>query len=123
MPKNSLLKFQTITSGNAGGNLTSRVTNIQRLDDVGIQVNVVSGTPSGVLQVQVSADYVQDFMGNVLNAGTWVDLVPGAQTLTAGSPSATYFDMEELSAPYIRLTFTHTGGTGVINAFITAKAI
>jgi len=123
MPKNTLLKFQTITAGNASGNLTSAVTNIQRLDDVGIQVNVASGTPSGILQVQISADYSQDNNGNVLNAGHWVDLNGVSQTLTAGAPSPVYFDMEELSAPWIRLVFTHTGGSGTIDAFITAKQI
>jgi len=121
--KNTLLSYKMSTAQSMGASFNSRVTNIQHLDNIGIQANVLSGTPTGVLQVQISADYAQDFMGNVLNAGNWVDLAPAQQALTAGSPANTYFDLTELSAPWIRVHYTRTSGTGTIDILITAKML
>lgn len=122
--KSNLLKYQVITSGNAAlSSITSSVTNIEFLDNIGYQINVASGTPTGVIKVQISIDYAQDINGNVTNAGNWVDLTPVSQTISAGSPSPIYFDMTQLSAPWIRLVYTRTSGSGTINAFITAKMI
>lgn len=133
MPKkNQLTKFQTITSGNmASASLTSTVTNIEFLDDVGIQFNF-TGAPVGTLAVQVSADYAQDNQGNVTNSGNWVPLTftywTGSAFVTdfsiptsVGSP--VYLDLALLSAPWIRSVYTKTSGTGTLNAFITAKSV
>jgi hypothetical protein len=122
MPKGNLVKFQTITSGDASGNLTSAVTQIQHLDDITVQVNV-TGTPTGVLQVQYSLDFTEDFMNNVTNPGTWVNDIYAVQTVTAGNPTSTIFDLTLKGAPYVRLTWTSTSGTGTINAFISGKAV
>jgi len=119
--KSNLKVFPSIVAGDMAGDLTSKVTNIQFLDLIGIQANVVSGTPTGSLAVQVSADYNQDDLGNVLNVGTWVTLV--TQAITSGSPAATYVDLTPTSAPWIRLKYTRTSGTGVLNAFVTGKSI
>ena len=72
--KNTLRAFQNIKNGDMSTTLTSAVTNIERADDVGLQFNF-TGTPVGTFSVQVSIDYAQDFMGNVLNAGNWVPVV------------------------------------------------
>lgn len=120
--KNTLLKFQIITAGNGSGDLTSTITNIQHLDNVGIQVNL-SGTPSmtGTFKVQVSADHAQDTEGNVSVAGNWTTIVQGG--VSGGSPTTTYFDLNQLSSPWIRLIYTHVSGSGTVNAFITAKML
>lgn len=129
MPKNTLLSYEILTGANAAGNLVSAVTNIQRLDNVGIQVHVASGTPTGTVQVQISADYEQDTEGNVLVVGNWINLKQPdnttlvAQVITAGSPAQTYFDLTQLSCPWIRITYTASSGSGTLNAFITAKAL
>jgi hypothetical protein len=102
----------------------SEIINIQFLDNVGIQANVVSGSPSGTLIPQVSADYAQDNQGNVTNAGNWVSLPASAQqALTSGSPANTYFDLTQLSAPWVRLQYVNSSGSGVITAILTAKMI
>lgn len=103
--------------------ITSSVTNINYLDNIGIQLNN-SGSPSGAFAVQISADYAQDEFGNVQNAGNWTALtLSPAPTVSAGSPSTIYIDMNQLSAPWIRVVYTPSGGSGTLNAFITAKAI
>ena len=120
--KNTLLKFQIITNGVGAGDLTSTVTNIQHLDNVGIQVNL-SGTPTmtGTFKVQVSADHAQDTEGNVSVAGSWSTVVSGG--VSSGAPTVTYFDLNQLSSPWIRLIYTHVSGAGTVNAFITAKML
>lgn len=121
--KNNLLSYKLISAGDMSGNLASPATNIQFLDNIGIQANVVSGTPTGVLQVQVSADYLEDNNHNILNAGHWVSLTPAQQSLTAGAPAQTYFDLNQLSSPWVRLIYTRTSGSGSLDAFITAKML
>lgn len=115
----------------AGNTLTSLVTNIQYLDDVGLQLNF-SGSPVGTFAVQVSADYSQDLNGNVTATGNWTPLVfsywNGSSFVTgttiptsAGSPI--YLDLALLSAPWIRVVYTNSSSTGTLNAFITGKPV
>lgn len=132
--KNQLLKFQSITAGDMStASLTSTVTNISFLDDIGYQFNF-SGSPVGAISIQVSADHAQDYSSppNVTVAGNWVPLTftywDGAQFVTdtsipvsVGSPI--YLDLALLSAPWIRAVYTKVSGTGTLNAFITAKAV
>lgn len=117
--KNNLLKFQNITNGDMSqATLTSAVTEIQFLDNIGIQANF-TGSPVGVFAVQVSADYARDLSGVVQNPGNWITISSG--TAVDGSPI--YFDINQTSAPYIRLLYTRTSGSGTLNSFITAKML
>lgn len=121
--KLTLKQFQTITSGDMSqASLTSRVTNIQRLDNIGIQLNF-TGAPVGTFAVQVSADYNQDTEGNVTNAGHWVPISLSPSPAASGSAASIYIDLAELSAPWIRVVYTKTSGTGVLNSYITGKMI
>ena len=120
--KNALKQFQMITAGAMVGNLVSLVTNIENLDNIGIQANVVSGTPTGVLAVQISADY-NAVNGVVLNAGNWITLPAASQAITSGSPANTYFDLNQLSSMWIRLIYTATSSSGSLNAFIVGKML
>lgn len=119
--KNNLQSYQIITAGDMSADITSAVTNIQTLDNIGIQLNW-TGSPVGVFEVQVSIDYAQDNFGNVINAGHWtpIDFQVGPST-TDGSPI--YLDLNQLSAPWIRTFYDRTSGTGTLSAYITAKMI
>ncbi len=134
--KPNLLKFHSITNGDmSSATLTSTVTNIQFLDDVGIQFNF-SGSPVGELSIEVSADYAQDGMSppNVTDPGHWVPLTltywdaGGSAFVTAfsiptGVGSPVYVDLALLSAPWIRAKYTKASGTGTLNVFLTAKSL
>lgn len=120
--KNNLKKYQAITSASMAADVTSGVTNVQFLDALGIQFNF-TGSPTGTFQVQVSADYAQDDNGNVQVAGNWVDMDLSPVPVASGSAGSVYIDIRSTSAPWIRLHYTRTSGTGTLNAFITAKAI
>lgn len=132
--KNNLLNYNTITAGDMSqASLTSTVTNIQFLDDIGCQFSW-TGSPVGTIAIQVSADYAQDGMSppNVTNAGHWIPLTftywNGSAFVTdtsiptsVGSP--VYIDLAFLSAPWIRAVYTKTSGSGTLTASITAKEI
>lgn len=120
--KNVLVKFQTLTNGNMSGNLTSAVTNIQYLNDVALQFNW-TGTPIGTFSVLVSIDYSQDAAGNVLNAGNWNALTLSPSPAASGSAGSWYVDLNEISAPWIKATYTAGSSTGTLNVFICGKGI
>jgi len=130
--KNNLSKFQSITAGDMSlSSVTSAVTDIQFLDNVGIQLNW-TGSPVGDFAIQVSADYSQGLNGNVQSTGNWVPLtltyftggvfVTGTSIPTSvGSPI--YLDLNQLSAPYIRVVYTKGSGTGSLDCFLTSKMV
>lgn len=122
--KNALPKFKIVSAGDQSqATVTSSVTNIEFLDNIGIQVNITSGTASGTFDVQVSADYFA-VNGNVTSTGNWVSLGTNYRaTVTSGSPANIYFDLNQLSAPWVRLLWTKTSGTGTFDAFIAGKMI
>lgn len=123
--KNFLNNKQIITAGDASqATVTSLVLNIQGLDNIGIQANIASGTPTGTFDVQVSADHKEDNLGNVITAGNWVSIgTTYRQAITSGSPAQTYFDLNQLSSQYVRLLYTKGSGTGSIDAFAVGKMI
>src|ERR1700743_1462362 len=120
--KRNLLKFQTITNGDMSlSSLTSTVTNINFLDDVGVQLNW-TGSPDGNFQIQVSADHAEDYSSppNVTVPGNWVPLVftywDGSQFVTSSNIPTTlgspyYIDLALLSSPWIRTVYTKVSGT------------
>lgn len=120
--KNNLLKYQPIVNGNMNASITSGVTSIQFLDNVGVQFNF-TGTPTGTFQIQVSADYAQDEFGNVQNPGNWVAIALPSSPVASGAAGSIYIDLNELSAPWIRLAYVRVSGAGSLNAFITAKML
>jgi hypothetical protein len=131
--RNYLNTYPIITSGSmtSTSTVTSKVSNIQYLDNIGIQFDW-TGSPTGTFQVQISANYAQDTQGNVTNAGTWIPLtltywngtanVTGTTVPTSvGSP--VYLDLDFVSAPWIRAVYTNVSGSGTLTAVIVAKAV
>lgn len=111
--------------------VTSPVTDIQFLDNIGIEIDF-TGSPIGTFQVQVSASYSQDMNGNVQSPGAWTPILityyDGTSTVTGlsvptsvGSPI--YIDLNQLSAPFLRVVYTRSSGTGSLDCYLTAKMI
>ncbi len=105
------------------GSITSAV--LQRIysDTFWFEFNW-TGTPVGVLSLQVSGSYnPQGPAGN----GTWTTLptslyVP-AIVQPAGGAGSSYIEIPQSSAPYIRAVYTRTSGTGSLNVWTGAKAL
>lgn len=124
--KSNLKKFPTVVNGDMSANVTSPVTAIEFMDNIGIQINF-SGSPVGNFQVQVSMDYNQDVNGNVIDAGNWIAVPFPAPVSSINLPTSVgspiYIDLNQLSAPWIRLTYTATSGSGTLNSFICGKMV
>lgn len=124
---NQIRKAHTLTQGVMSSSPTSDITNIQFLDNIGLEW-VWSGSPVGNFQVQISADYDP----NEKVAGNWVPLLftywNGSAFVTdynipttMGSPY--YIDLTLLSAPWLKVIYSNTSGSGTLNEFLTAKAL
>lgn len=112
--------FQVITNVSMTTSITSAVTVIQNLSQIGYDISW-TGTPVGTFSVQVSNTYSQNGAGQVLNAGTWTTLTLSAPTAAAGSAGNGYIDIDAMSAYAIRLVYTAGSSTGTLNATICAK--
>lgn len=120
--KNNLYQFQVLASVTMSSSVISSVTNIQYLDNVGVQFNF-TGNSIGSFSVQVSADYSQDNNSNVLNPGTWISLTLSPSPSANGSAGSIYVDLNQLSAPWIRSQYVGNSGSGVLSTYITGKMI
>lgn len=107
--KSNLRQFQTITAGDMSqaAPIVSAVTNIQMLDNIGIQFNFTSA-PTGDFTVDVSTDYAQDTYGNVTNAGNWIPITLSPAPAAAGAAGNIFINITEISAPWMRQTYTST---------------
>lgn len=120
--KNALKAYPVIVDGDMSGNITSTVTNIQFMDNIGYQI-AFTGTPEGTFEVQVSIDHMQDSQGVVTVPGTWVAVALSPSPVASGAADQIYIDLNQLSAPWVRLYYEATTSTGVCNAFICGKSV
>ena len=112
--------FQVITNGDMSGNLTSIVTVIQNLSQVGYDISW-TGTPTGTFSVQVSNTYTQNAAGQVSNAGNWTSLPLSIVPTVSGSSGSGYIDVDSISAFAIRLVYSAGSSSGTLNATICGK--
>lgn len=116
MANKTLTPISIVTNGDMStASITSIVPPIQWQDNVGLQM-VWTGSPVGAFAVQVSMDQSNwaTIPSSAFN-GTYP--VPGTTT----SPG--YLDLNQLSAPYIRVVYTRTSGSGTLNILMDAKGV
>jgi hypothetical protein len=115
IPPNLIITNGAMASTNT---LTSSVVDIRGFDNVSLQANW-TGTPSGTFYVDVCSDYNINYSGRT---GNWSTL---PQTLTApsGSAGTSFLDAIQTSAPYIRVRYANSSGSGTLNVYIGAKAL
>lgn len=122
MAYNLLLPVSVVKNGSMAGSITSAVLEIKEQDNVGIQM-VWIGAPVGSFDVQVSMDYFRDINGNVTNPGNWTSIPLLPTVAASGSPDNAYVDLNQLSAPYIRLVYTRVSGAGTLNVLMDGKGV
>lgn len=122
--KNVLPVFQNITAQSMGANITSAVTDISYLDNVGIELVWSAGSsPVGLISVEGSIDYFQDNLGNVVRTGNWTALTLSPSPAVSGNTGTILLDMNQLSFPFIRVKYTRTSGSGTLNGYICGKQV
>lgn len=121
--KNFLSPVKRLTSQSLAAGFSSTPTDIRYLDNVSIQLNTTTANAVGTFSVEGSLDYQkgQDDASAAANSGTWVTIVSAPPL--AGANVNTLLDLNQLSFPYVRVTYTRTSGTGTVDMYISAKEV
>lgn len=113
--------IQIVKNASMAADIISSIVPIDQVYGYSVQANyTTSGSLGGTLSIQASVDHVQDTEGNVINAGTFVDIT-GTPVVLTGAGS---FIWNVMTANYLyfQLKYTHAGGdTGTLNAFSVTK--
>lgn len=120
--RKSLRSFQIFTAASMAGNLIGTVSNIEFYDNIGVEL-VFTGTPNGTFSVDLSIDHVQDQNGNVTTAGTWTPITFSNPPVASGAAGSIYLDLNQLSAPWIRVRYTAASSTGTLNGWVCGKSL
>lgn len=112
-----------ITNTSLATSFNGTPTNIENKDNVGVQLSWAGANPTGAVNIQVSLDYNPRFS----NIGTWTLIedfgAPIVITLN-GVPGTGYFDLNQLNAQWLRVTYTTVGGAvGTLTSTIAAKEV
>jgi hypothetical protein len=112
MSAKSVLKpYPTLSNGDMTGNLTSAETDVSTIDNIGIQANF-TGSPVGTFQIQGSVDSIN-----------WVNLAFSTPPAATGTGDNFLFNIKQFPYPKIRVKYTATSGSGVLNTYITGKRL
>lgn len=103
--KNVLFPFQLITSHSLAADFSSDATNIQFLDNVGIQLEWTSGG-TGRFDIEVSLNHKEITPNGTTVAGTWEALSLSPAATVNAEAGGVYIDLNQLSAPWVRISYT-----------------
>ncbi len=101
------LKYQAVVNGDMSGDIASSIVPIQTEVMVSFQA-IYTGSPTGTLKIQVSNDQTN-----------WEDYTGSSQSISAAGTFM--WDIVNTSVSYIRLFYTFSSGTGVLNVNVFAK--
>lgn len=121
--KNNLYQYRLLNSQSLGASFSSTPTNIEIMDNISYQMNATTSDAVGTFTVEVSDDYNQDSNGNIISAGNWIALPVSVAMTLSGSSDTIMFDGNQISHPWIRLTYTRTSGTGTVTAYVSGKML
>lgn len=116
-----LAPFPAITNGDMSGDITSKITIIQNLSMASYDVSWAGSSPVGTLDLQVSNTYTQNADGTVRNAGNWTSVPLTVSPSVSGSSGTGFIDIESIGGYAIRLVYTRTSGTGLLQAVLIGK--
>jgi hypothetical protein len=123
--KSNLKTYQALSAQSMAASFTSPVTSVINQDNIAIQLNC-TGSPEGSFVVEVSSDYSNDQASSgspVINAGTWVALTLTGSPVLVGSPDQIFIDLNQIPAPFIRVRYIRTAGSGACDMYITTKML
>lgn len=110
--KNVLKTYSIIANQPMNSNITSDITDITYLDNVGVQLSWTTSDAYGDFAIQVSLD-----------GETWNSINLPVNVSASGISDSAYIDLNQLSATQIRVVYTSTSGDGYCDGYIAAKMI
>jgi hypothetical protein len=110
---------QIVTNGDlSAASVTSSVVLLENIAGYTVQC-ILTGSPVGVLKLQLSCDFGTDLAGT--GVANWTDLTGYTANITAASGVA--FNADFSNYRWVRLVYTRTSGTGSLNARINIKGV
>lgn len=116
-----LSPHDVIVNGDMSADIISDITVIQTNSQISYDISWSGTTPVGTLSVQVSNTYEQNSDGSLRSVGNWVDLPLSTTPSVSGDTGNGFIDILVSSAYAIRLMYTSTSGTGLMQATICGK--
>ena len=108
--KKILPAYHLISNGDMSTTITSNITNITNLDNIGIEW-AWTGTPTGTFQILASIS------GQNFIPLSFSDPLP----TTSGSAGVWFTDLGLVSFYQIQIVYTPTSGVGTLNVWIGGK--
>lgn len=116
-PAKALSRQTIVNAASTAASVTSDVLNVQDFDNIALQM-VWTGTTAGTFAVQASLDYEP-----AGSAGTWTALTLSAVPTAAGSADSALVDLNQVAAPWLRVVFTRSSGTGALTVYAAGKRV
>lgn len=110
--KNTIKGYKVITDGDMSGNLTSEVTNIINLDNIGYLVEWVGSSPEGEITVEVQS-----------GPSGWLPLDFGSTIAVSGNTGNLIINVNQSPFENLRLVYTATSGSGTLNVTLSSKSV
>lgn len=110
--KNALYPVKIVSSQALSANYNSPQIAVQYLDNVYFTVKW-SGTPTGTFAVQGSGD------GGL----SWQNITIAPTPVASGAPDTAGIEINQAPMPLLRVAYTRTSGTGLLDIWVTAKAL
>lgn len=113
---------KVIDNGSLSGNLVSQVSIVQNVSTLSYDISWAGTAPVGTVDVQVSNTYSVNGDGTVRDAGVWRTLPNMSASLT-GNTGEGGVDISVTGFFAVRLIYTRTSGTGLLNATVVGKVL
>lgn len=110
--RKNITVFHAVENGDMSNDITSPVTNVQYLDNVGIQL-VYDGDPVGTFTIE----------GSVGESKAFTTLTNLATISASGSGDSILLNLQQVPYTSIRIVYTAGSGAGTLNAHLTSKMI
>lgn len=117
--KNAIQSYPIISAVSMGATITSEPTNVEFLDNIGLQIAWTSANAVGTITIQGSNTYVKSPA-----AGTWFDLTFSPSLTQPASNNGDYgISINQFPWAWLRVVYTRSSGTGTLTATLSAKEI
>lgn len=113
MSRKSVIRgHKVITDGDMSGSLTSEITNVTNLDNVGYIVEWSGSSPSGQIEVEIQS-----------GPSGWAPLDFGSTISVSGNTGSIILNINQIPFENIRLKYTASSGTGTLNVTLSSKVV
>lgn len=116
-----LSPFAVIEDGDMSGNIISEVTIIQNTSAIGYDISWSGTGLSGTFSVQTSNTYTKNADGSEGNPGNWTTIPLSVTPTVSTDTGSGYINVVAIAGYAMRLVYSATGGTGVLNALVCGK--